>query len=171
MFSRTLRVGHRPTRPPVGADEVDAGGHRLPGERGASAAPSSIARPPVIGHEPEERAADLLLPGAAQADEPDDLAGMDRAVDRPDLAHRHALEHAAAASPSRCAGRRNTCDGSRPTMRRISSSGRRLADAPLAGDPAVAQDDHPVGDLEDLVEAVRDVDHADAARRGDAAAR
>ena len=69
------------------------------------------------------------------------------------------------AAPSCRAGRRNTCDGSRPTISRIASSGRRLADPALADDPAVAQDDHAVGDLEHLVEPVRDVDHADAARR------
>ena len=41
--------------------------------------------------------------------------------------------------------------------------GRGLAHAALADDAAVAQDHHAVGDLEHLVEPVRDVDHPDAA--------
>ena len=66
-------------------------------------------------------------------------------------------------APSRCGGRRKTCDGSRPTMSRIASSGVVSPTRPLAGDAAVAQHDHAIGDLEDLVEPVRDIDHADAA--------
>ena len=48
-------------------------------------------------------------------------------------------------------------------MSRIVSSGVVSATPALAGDAAVAQHDHAVGDLEHLVEPVRDVDHADAA--------
>ena len=48
-------------------------------------------------------------------------------------------------------------------MSRIASSGSSRDDA-FADDAAIAQDDHTVGNLEHLVEPVRDVNHADAAR-------
>ena len=42
--------------------------------------------------------------------------------------------------------------------------GARLRDDAFADDPTIAQDDHTVGNLEHLVEPVRDVNHADAPR-------
>ena len=44
------------------------------------------------------------------------------------------------------------------------SSAQVSRDGPFADDATIAQDDHAVGNLEHLVEPVRDVDHADAAR-------
>ena len=77
--------------------------------------------PAVVGAG-RTRPPDAFLAGAPQPHQADHLAGMHRAVDRPDLVDAGAPGPAARA-PRRCAGRRKTCDGSRPTISRIASSG------------------------------------------------
>ena len=57
---------------------------------------------------------------------------------------------------------RCTSPTARPTMAETRSRRAELRGAPLEHDVAVAQDDHAVGDLPHLVEAVRDVDERDA---------
>ena len=118
----------------------------------------------MIGDDPEQRPPDDFLTRAAQADETDDLARVDLAIDRPDLRHHDRLRARAAASRGARAGRRKTCDGSRPTISRIASSGVVFGTSALPRDAAVAQHDHAVGDLEHFVESMRHVDHRDAAR-------
>ena len=161
MFSRTLRLGKTDSPARSAQTRLTPAAIASPADAVASGAPSSTTLPPVIGHQPEDRAADQLLAGAAQADQPDHLAGMQRAVHRPHRPDRHPLEaQPRFAFPP---------GGPAEYLRRLAPHdqqdgllGHRLADAPLARDLAVAQDDHPVGDLEHLVEAMRDVDHADA---------
>ena len=128
--------------------------------------------PPSIGSTPEQRPADRLLPGAAQPDQADHLAAADVEGDRPDVA--------ADAGPSRSApGRgRGAVGPHEHLLGRPADDRRRSARAasPRAvrhgiDQPAVAQHDQPVRDREDLVQPVRDVDHADALRLAARAAR
>ena len=165
-FSRIERPGTTDSAMRSAQTRLMPSPHRLRAARSArSALPSSRMRPPVGRGEAEQRPPDAFLSGAAQPDEADaPRRACSCAVDRPDVADRERLEDAAAPRPARWAGRRNTCEGSRPTISRITSSGLVSRDDPLADHAPVAQDHHAVGDLEHLVEPVRDVDHADAAR-------
>ena len=56
----------------------------------------------------------------------------------------------------------NTEEISRPTIMRISSAAIELVGAMRGDRLSVAKHGDPIGDGEDLLEAVRDVDHADA---------
>ena len=130
------------------------------------------SRPPVDRLDAEQRAArPLSWPAPRKPDEADDLAGVD-AGNRSGRPRR--------CEPASSASRGAPCalGGPAEDLRRLAADdqqdrlvGRRLRDDALAGDLAVAQHDHAVGDLEHLVEPVRDVDHADAAARAGAAAR
>ena len=78
MFSRTLRPCATDSADAVGGDEAEAGGDGR-GRRGdVDAAAVQRDAAAVAGSMPDQRAADALLPGAAQADERQDLAGMQR---------------------------------------------------------------------------------------------
>ena len=87
---------------------------------------------------------------------------MNLAIERAHLADHHRLEgdarlpHAPRRAPK--------------YLRRLASDdqqnrllGRRLVDLALPRHPAIAQHHHPIGDLEYLIEPMRDVDDADAA--------
>jgi hypothetical protein len=114
------------------------------------------------GRESEERARDALLTRTAQSDQADDLAGADAAVERSRTIGSHSLEQEA-----RLPG---VLRGPSEHLRRLPADdakdaflGRHRLHRPLAHDAPVAEDHHAVGNLEHLVEAVRDVNHADAA--------
>ena len=163
MFSRTLRLGT--TDSPVRSAQTRLTPASIACARRGGRQRRAVEHHPAAGdrHQPEDRAADQLLAGAAQADQSDHLAGMQRAVHRPHRPDRHPLE----AQPRLAFSPRGPAEYLRrlaPHDEQDGLLGHRLADAPLARDLAVAQDDHPVGDLEHLVEPMRDVDHADAAR-------
>ncbi len=112
----------------------------------------------------EQRAADALLSGAAQADEADDLGLRDREIDRAGACDRQAATRRAASSRERGRRRGLELSSALPTISETSSSGvvsatsRSPTSAPSRS-TAIA-----VGDLEHLVEPMRDIDHADAAR-------
>ena len=112
----------------------------------------------------EQRPTDPFLSRPAEADEPDDFGSRDGEIDRPGPGDRQAAARRAASLPTRGRGA-------------ASNSVERLADdqgneflrggvrhQPFADQRSVAQDGDPVGDLEHLVEPVRNIDHADAAR-------
>ena len=109
----------------------------------------------------EQRAADLLLARAPQADESNDFTRMDAAIDRPDRTDFGTLE-LEPRRPFALGGSPEHQRGLAPHDEQDRFVGRGPSDNPLARDAAVAQYHHPVGDLEHLVEPVRDVDHADA---------
>ena len=105
----------------VRADDIEAEAIASRGSRAAIACPSSTMRPLVVGVT-EQRPAYRFLPRAPQPDESDDFAGVEGATERPDRFDHERVEF----EPRRTltsAGRRKICDGSRPTMSRIVSSG------------------------------------------------
>ena len=117
-------------------------------------------RPPVVGTVPNSALPIAFLAGAAQADETDHLAGMELAIDRSHLPDHDGLEDHARLPH---APRRATKDLRRlaPDDQQDHLLRRRLVDPALAGHPAVAQHHHAIGDLEHLIEPMRDVDDAD----------
>ena len=66
--------------------------------------------------------------------------------------------------PRRSAGRRKTCEGSRPTISMIAWSGVVSATTRSPATRPSRKHHHAVGDLEHFVQPVRHIDHADAAR-------
>ena len=172
-------LAHRETRQDrladaIRADEIDA--ERPSPARGeaiVTAAPSMRISPPSTGSTPNSARLTTSCPAPRRPDEPDDLAGVDAGVERADVAEAGLREF----QP-----RRALPLGRAPEhLARLASDdqqdrfvGRRLGHDALAGDLAVAQDHHAVGDLEHFVEPVRDIDHADAllaqaAQRGEQA--
>ena len=114
-FSRTRQRGRDGFLRAVAGDEADAG-LQAPraARRGPGASPSSVIAP-RCGDGAEQRAADLLLAGAAQADQAEQLALADVEVDRP------GARRDEAARP-----RRGPCrTRARPSGRARASSGRR----------------------------------------------
>ena len=122
-FSRTDRPGRidSPTR--SAQTRLTPSSIAARGEPMSTAAPSMRISPPVSGSTPNSARLDHLLAGAAQADQADDLAGMDAGVDRPDGAEAAPPRSRAAACP-RARPAAGTPGSARvPTMSRIVSSG------------------------------------------------
>ena len=132
MFSRTLSgmarlsaVRSPATRP------MPALHRRVRAARGRASAGQHDAAGIDAG-EPEQRAADLLLAGAAQAHEADHLAGA-QGQRRPARRRRSAAPRSSAPRPWPLVGARtNTCSGGRPTIIVTSSSGVVAADRACA---------------------------------------
>ena len=144
----------------VAGDEADAG---RPAPRPARPRSARPVQHDVAGMRDgaEQRPADLFLPGAAQADQAQDLAVPQVEIDR---AGRCGAQPATLSAPRPGPG--GAHEGpprSRPTMSPTSPSGVASA-PPLAHEPPVAQHGDAVGDAEHLVQPVRHVDHADARR-------
>ena len=132
------------------------------GERGAIASPSSTIRPPVAGTTPNSARPIGFLARASQADKSNDLACVQLAVDGADRIDHKAIEF----EPRRALAFRRPAEN----LRRLAADdeqnrfvGRRFLHDAFARDASVAQNDHPVGDLEHFVQPMRNVDHADAA--------
>ena len=125
--------------------------------------PSRRTVPASTAASAEQRPADLLLAGAAQADQAQHLAGAQRRG-RPGPRRRPQIARAAAPAacrwlrrarrPARAAGRRSSSTSSRGV---VSATGLRPTSWPSRSTATRS------ATLEDLVQAVRDVDHADAA--------
>ena len=163
-FSRTDKFGHDRFADAVGADQIDpwliASRGDVDGDRpGRRAGCARRHR-----RHAEQRPADAFLARAAQARRSRRSRRRESAVDR-------ARPRSTIDRLKRQPRRALALGGSAEHLRRLAPDdqqdrlvGRRLRDDALAGDAPVAQHDHAVGDLEHLVETVRDIDHADAAR-------
>ena len=144
----------------VARDEADAGPQRRArrGEIGRGTIDDDGAG---MGQGAVERTADLLLARAAQADEAQHLAGPQVEIDRAgmcrdELADRQARRAGAPLGLAEDVQRRAADDEADNVV------GRRLGDRLFAHLQPVTHHHHAVGDAEDLVEPVGDVDHADA---------
>ncbi len=162
-FSRIVRPLGRGFLDAVARDEADPGAHRRSRARQATARFAVEQDFAGVRQRAEQRPPDALLARAAQADEADDLAGRDGEIDRPGAVDRQPARASRVGGRSRARRRLELC---RAPCRR---SARPAPPAwsphpPFADQRAVAQHGDAVGDLEHLVEPVRDVDHADAAR-------
>ena len=161
-FSRTDKFGiiDSPTRsaqtrliPRAIASRGDETAHMASVEQDAS---------PCHRRDPEQRPPDALLPRAPQPDQADDLARVDLAFDGSDLLHHDRLQ----GEPRRTMAVGRTAEDLRwlaPHDQKDRFVRRRLRNLSFPRDAPVAQHDHAIGDLEHLVETVRDVDHRDAA--------
>ncbi len=103
--------------------------------------------------EPEQRAPHAFLSGATQADQADDLARMQPAVDRPDIANVYRREFQSCRTGALCGAAKNL-RGLASDDQQDDLFGAGARGAALADDPAVAQHHDAVSDLEHLVKPV-----------------
>ena len=115
------------------------------------------------GDHAEQRATDAFLTCAAKTDKTDDLAGVNFTPDRT-----YRVDHDRFKHQTR---RAKSLRGTSENLRRLPADDhqdrlvrRGFRQDALAGDAAVAQDNHPVSNLEHFVEPMRHVDHGDPAR-------
>ena len=113
-------------------------------------------------HGAEQGAADFFLAGAAQADEAEQLALANVEVDRA-RSRRLEAAHDDPGRPWRAVALVEELEGRAADDQADELVGSGVAHGLLADEAPVAQHHDPVGDAKDLVEAMRDVDHADAA--------
>ncbi len=148
--------------------EGDLVGHRGPGRAQRRRARRRCATWPVPGVVgAEQQPGDLGTAGAQQSGQADDLALVDGRGERldgagaPELArlHQRPVERPLRLRPSQLAPGPSS---SWPIILADQLDLAELAGQVLADQPAVAQDRHPVGDLVDLVEEVRDEQDRDA---------
>ena len=136
----------------------------LSGESIVTLSPMSRISPDFGRRDAEQRLRELAAPGADEAGEADDLAGAHGQADAP--GHRPA--HEVARLEHRRADRHGDLGeevvDAPPDHHLHEFGGVGLGDLPRSDIGAVAQHRDAVGDLEDLVEPVADVDDADAAR-------
>ena len=106
MFSRTDSPSAIEFGVAVARDEADAVPDRVVRAREVEPLAAEADRAAIERQQAEQRPADRLLAGAAQADETDDLARLDREVERPDAAGDDARKaQQRLASPAAAAGR------------------------------------------------------------------
>ena len=153
---------HDAVPPAVLGHVGDAVRDRVGGRADAHALAAHEDLAAVGRREPEDRARQLRSPRADQPRQPDDLArahASDRRRCTPDAAQ-PTPRSSSTVSPSGTVRFGNTADSSRPTIIRMSCS--RLTSAIVArrDRDAVAQHGDAVGDHRQLLEPVRDVDHA-----------
>ena len=139
-----------------------------PGRVDGDGPPSQQDLPGVGGREAEEDAGQLGAARADQSGEAEDLAGADGRGSTPRTPDARqprprSLQHDVADAARSTFGK--TAVSSRPTIRRISSARSTSAIGRVPTQRAVAQHRHAVGDCGELLEPVRDVDHADALGR------
>ena len=119
----------------------------------------------------EDRPADRVVAGAAQADQAEDLALRDLEGHRARLAGDEVARRRADFCRAASDGLTNSSESERPTMSWTSAGRRGLGDGRCRNALSVAQHGDPIGDAEHLVQTMCDIDDAGAARRAAAAAR
>ena len=173
MLSRTREVADDALGLAVLAGEGDpAGRWRRAGVRNRRAVDADLELAGVGAVGAEEQARQLGAPGAEQAGQPDDLARGARRGRRapasPCGRGRRAFSTGAPVSrgrrwPATSRSMSSSTSSSRPIISAPAASCETSAVEVLADQTAVAQHRHPVGDLVDLVEEVRDEQDRDAA--------
>ena len=130
----------------------------LPGERIDTSSPSIRIVPASAGASPKSASASSESAGADDPVEPDDLAGANGERHRPEHAAPLKLLTSIRTGPGVTGVCGNSAERSRPTMARTSAASVHSLVGRARDLPTVAKDRHAVGQREDLVELVRDVD-------------
>ena len=142
----------------VAGDQADPFLHGGPGAAEAGGPAGQLHAAGIDRGQPEQRPADLLLAGAAQADQTDHLAraqGQRDGTDRADPQVAQLQGHGLGARR----GAHEDLLGWPPDDHRHQLPGRGRRHQLAPHQPPVAQHGHLVRDLEHLVQPVRDVDH------------
>ena len=173
-FCPTVIVWTSPSRWRSSGTSTRPGGDALgDAEAATTSLPCSSTRPPERRQPAGDAFHHFGAAGAHQAVDADDLAGPDverEAVDRPSspappARHAEVLDRAARPRPSRSRSAASRDRSSRRPCCARSTRDRSRCAAAAGGHGAVAQDHGVVGDLQRLLEVVRDVDDRDAAAR------
>ena len=162
MFSRTSRFEARPSS----ARRLDTKPTPLAiasaGLRGAIGSPSSVSRPESIARVTEDRPSDRVMPGAAQAHEPQGFAGRDGERDRADMLGDETLDRQRdAIGRLRRPHERVAHRASDDHLHQFAGVG--LARRDRRQPAAIAKNRHSIGDAQDLVQTMSDVDDSDVA--------
>ena len=162
MFSRTLSGMARLSAVRSPATRPMPSRIAAPGPSRASVRTRQHDAAAIDRGQPEQGPAHLLLPGAAQPDQRQHLAGAQGQRERPDLADLQ-LVQLQRDGPAAGLGAHEHLLGRPPDDHRHQLPGCRRRHRLAPHQPAVAQHGHLVRHLEDLVQAMGHVDHADIA--------